>query len=336
MGYNSPDGTGLTVEMLRRLAHFLILQASGELEQLPEPQHFKPEIIPQQSSTPGKRKRQLRNDDTSLMESMVEKEPAVKKIKKIDSNTTDKMTASPAPRSTRATRKSLAPEMLRNLTPKKEYSKEIDESSLEEEKVACRLKASSRKSIVTQTTEETEGSDINEIELNLGPNPTPQMIARKRRSLAITSKSSNTTPSKAAPFIKETTSGKLQGATKAPVLTNGLKTIMKEEKEHKVNHSQPQSCIQDDSSSPRQPCHSPRGPLPPSVGYPGSGNNEIYLAQCDTSSLKYEDIKKQIRDFAGANLTVLHTPHNWGALEVFSLVMSIRQMNRKANVTTFR
>ena len=79
MGYNSPDGTGLTVEMLRRLAHFLILQASGELEQLPEPQQFKPEIIPQQSSTPGKRKRQLRNDDTSLMESMVEKEPAVKR-----------------------------------------------------------------------------------------------------------------------------------------------------------------------------------------------------------------------------------------------------------------
>ena len=36
IGFNSPDGTGLTVEMLRRLAHFLILQASGELEQLPE------------------------------------------------------------------------------------------------------------------------------------------------------------------------------------------------------------------------------------------------------------------------------------------------------------
>ena len=71
MGYNSPDGTGLTVEMLRRLAHFLILQASGELEQLPEPRHFKPEVIPQQSSTPGKRKRQLRNDDTSLMENLI-------------------------------------------------------------------------------------------------------------------------------------------------------------------------------------------------------------------------------------------------------------------------
>ena len=335
MGYNSPDGTGLTVEMLRRLAHFLILQASGELEQLPEPQQFKPEVIQHQSSTPGKRKRPNRNDDNSLMESMVEKEPALKKIKKVDSNTNDKMTASPAPRSTRATRKSLAPEMLRNLTPKKEYSKAIDESSLEEEKVACRLKASSRKSIVTQTTEETEGSDINEIELNLGPNPTPQMIARKRRSLAITSKSSNTTPSKAAPLIKETTSGKVQGSTKAPLLTNGLKTVMKEEKEHQVTHSHSQS-IQNESSSPRQPYHSPRGPLPPSVGYPGSGNNEIFLAQCDTSSLKYEDIKQQIHDFAGANLTVLHTPHSWGALEVFSLVMSIRQMNRKANVTTFR
>ena len=132
MGYNSPDGTGLTVEMLRRLAHFLILQASGELEQLPEPQQFKLEVIPQQSSTPGKRKRPIRNDDNSSMESMVEKEPALKKIKKVDSNTNDKMTASPAPRSTRATRKSLAPEMLRNLTPKKENLKAIGEGSQEE------------------------------------------------------------------------------------------------------------------------------------------------------------------------------------------------------------
>ena len=47
--------------MLRRLAHFLILQASGELEQLPELVQKAPEMK-QEISTPGKRKRRLNND----------------------------------------------------------------------------------------------------------------------------------------------------------------------------------------------------------------------------------------------------------------------------------
>ena len=75
--------------------------------------------------------------------------------------------------------------------------------------------------------------------------------------------------------------------------------------------------------------------LPALLGYSGSRKNEIYFAENLSANLKYEDIKKQIQSFEGSNLTVLHTPWNWGALEVFNVVMSIRQMNRKADLTTF-
>ena len=338
--YTSPDGTGLTVEMLRRLAHFLILQASGELEELPEPEHIQPKII---ESTPGKRKRPLKNDDD---ESVIEKEPLIKKTKKGDSNTFDRMTDSPGSRPTRATRKSLAPEVLRNATLK-DNSKIIDETTVKEENIACRFKGSGKKSIVTDKTESNESDDVNNIaELNLGPNPTPQMIARKRRSLAITTKSSITTPSKSNQTLTTPVNDKSQKSSRLMTQTNGTNTIdnipniqRNEEKHHESGvetiHVSP-STYYSPGSSPRKSMISPRKEMPPSIGYPGSGQNEIFLAESDTSTIKYEDVKKQIKNFAGANLTVLHTPFNWGALEVFSLVMSIRQMNRKANVTTFR
>jgi len=337
--YTSPDGTGLTVEMLRRLAHFLILQASGELEELPEPQHIQPKLI---ESTPGKRKRPLKNDDD---ESVIEKEPLIKKTKKGDSKTLDRMTDSPGSRSTRATRKSLAPEVLRNATLKKDNSKIIGETTVKEENIACRFKGSSKKSIVTDNIESNESDDMNNIaELNLGPNPTPQMIARKRRSLAITTKSSITTPSKSNQTLTNSVNVKSQKSSQPMTQTNGTNTIdnvpiqHNEEKTHesgvKTIPVSP-STYYSPGSSPRKSMISPRKQIPPSIGYPGSGQNEIFIAESDTSTIKYEDVKKQIKNFAGANLTVLHTPFNWGALEVFSLVMSIRQMNRKANVTTF-
>ena len=311
IGFNSPDGTGLTVEMLRRLAHFLILQASGELEQLPELVQKAPEMK-QEISTPGKRKRRLNNDGNDCSaESMAEREPFNKKLKDNDS---ERMPASPAPRSTRATRKSLAPELLRKVSSKVDQSTSIGEASLEEENVACRLKAS-RKSNFSGSTKLKEESSLHDIaELNLGSNPTPQMIARKRRSLAITTKPVNNTPSKITEDSKNTVPDKSRRPTTPKKQANVSNTSMT-------------------YYSPRS---SPETVSPPSIGYPGNSQNEIFLAQGDTSTLKYEDIKRQIHDFAGANLTVLHTPCKWGALEVFALVMSIRQMNRKANVTTFR
>ena len=329
IGYTSPDGTGLTVEMLRRLAHFLILQASGELEQLVEPLQNDTEMK-QQISTPGKRKRQFKNEDNdSMADSMVEREPFTKKLKNRDSSIIDTMAASPAPRPTRAARKSLAPEVLRKVSSKVEHTGAIGEGSLEEENVACRLKAS-RKSNLSGSIKSKDDSNSSDIaNLNLGSNPTPQMIARKRRSLAVTSKPVNTTPSKISQDSKDTISDQSTRPTTPYKQANGVNTSLKSEKLRNDK-----KLLQDRSQ--QFPTSSPGIILPPSIGYPGSSQNEIFLAECDTSTLKYEDIKCQIQNFAGANLTVLHTPFNWGALEVFSLVMSIRQLNRKANVTTFR
>ena len=65
MGYDSPDGTGLNVDMLRRLAHFLILEACGELENFPEP--VLPKAHAQEKvQTPARRKRLLVNEDNEI------------------------------------------------------------------------------------------------------------------------------------------------------------------------------------------------------------------------------------------------------------------------------
>ena len=40
-------------------------------------------------------------------------------------------------------------------------------------------------------------------------------------------------------------------------------------------------------------------------------------------------------DFTGANLSVLHTPAEWGPPEVFSMVQSVRTLNRQAGLDQF-
>ena len=95
--------------------------------------------------------------------------------------------ASAAP--TRKTRKSLAPEMLRQTRQKEPETTDV-------EMVDCRLQQQQQRATNKKTLESAleESDKLNDLdELNLGPNPTPQMIARKRRSLAVTSSSATVT-----------------------------------------------------------------------------------------------------------------------------------------------
>ena len=77
LGYQSPDGAGLTVDMLKRLAHFLILEACGELEQLPEPLNNATQTQ-EKISTPTKRKRPHASDDQEQMLNTIERQPISK------------------------------------------------------------------------------------------------------------------------------------------------------------------------------------------------------------------------------------------------------------------
>ena len=252
IGYVSPDGTGLTVDMLKRLAHFLILQACGHLEQLPE--------------TSPKRKRPLETDNS--VHNTPENQPT--KRARVNGASPNVSLSSQSPRSLKSTRRSLAPEVLRKQASK---AAAISERNGDTTFFTSEERPSQRKnmSVQTQVLKREETKD-----LNLGPNPRQQMIEEsKRRSYNYRS-----------------------------------------------------------YALPKQP--NIREPVNRLIGYPGSNRNEIFIAEFQPPYLKYEAIRNQIKTFTGANLSVLHTPCDWGALEVFNMVQSIRQLNRKASVSTFR
>ena len=294
IGYVSPDGTGLTVDMLRRLAHFLILQASGHLEQLPE--------------TSPKRKRPLETDDSA--HNTPENKPT--KRAKVNGSSPNVSLSSQSPRSLKSTRRSLAPEVLRKQASKAAAKSEINGDTTvftSEERPSPRKNMS----VQTQVLKREDAKD-----LNLGSNPTPQMIERnKRRSLAYTS--SNVTDVSLTQ-LNETASPKAKTKNSAAHINSAPK--------EEITTPGPKISLE------KLPII--REPLNRSIGYPGSNKNEIFIAEFQPPYLKYESIMNQIKTFTGANLSVLHTPCDWGALEVFNMVQSIRQLNRKASVSTFR
>ena len=73
----------------------------------------------------------------------------------------------------------------------------------------------------------------------------------------------------------------------------------------------------------------------------GRGRGEhckIFLAKANTtdpSCLKLESVRREIPDFPGANLTLLHTLADWGPPEVFAAVMSVRGLNRGAGLDSY-
>ena len=294
IGYVSPDGTGLTVDMLRRLAHFLILQACGHLEQLPE--------------TSPKRKRPFETDNS--VHNTPENQPT--KRAKVNGASPNVSLSSQSPRSLKSTRRSLAPEVLRKQASKAAAISEINGDTAaftSEERPSPRKNMS----VQTQVLKREETKD-----LNLGPNPTQQMIERnKRRSLAVTS--SNAT-NVSLTQLNETASPKPASKKSAAHINSALKEEI----------PTPGTKI----SLQKQP--NIREPLNRLIGYPGSNKNEIFIAEFQPPYLKFEAIRNQIKTFTGANLSVLHTPCDWGALEVFNMVQNIRQLNRKASVSAFR
>jgi len=134
LGYSTQDGVGIPVEDLRKVARLMILAASDQLPNIPDPQE------------------KAKNEETA-------DNPGGKK-KKTAKPAVEAAALTPSTPTRRATRKSLAPEMLRK----------------DDDKVDCRLK---------QEKVEEEKLVIKDEDLGLGPNPTPQMVARKRRSIAV-------------------------------------------------------------------------------------------------------------------------------------------------------
>jgi len=180
IGHTSPDDSGFSHQELRKMAHLLIRAAADKLP-------------PIQASPPkaGRKRPSERSDDED--QDVDAARPRSKKVKDVNgdatpaaSQTNGKATGAAA---IRKTRKSLGPEMLR----------QTRQIATTEELVDCRLQQQQQQKNIKKTAVESstaaneQQSDLDD--LNLGPNPTPHMIARKRRSLAVTSSATTiTTP----------------------------------------------------------------------------------------------------------------------------------------------
>ena len=51
--------------------------------------------------------------------------------------------------------------------------------------------------------------------------------------------------------------------------------------------------------------------------------------------LTYDTLMKLAPEFEGANLTIVHTPVEWEAMDVFNLTKNIRKINAKADLDSF-
>jgi len=162
IGHTSPDDSGFSVHELRKMAHLLIRAAADKLPPLP--------ASPPKPTAGRKRPSEPDEDD----EAEGGDAPGAKRSKDVNGGVVEEAAAAANTRKavTRKTRKSLAPEMLRRQ---------------QDEKVDCRLKkqAAADDESIAAKKEEEEKKELDD--LNLGPNPTPQMIARKRRSIATAS-----------------------------------------------------------------------------------------------------------------------------------------------------
>ena len=266
-----------------------------------------------------------------------ERQPVNKKAKKSDYDENEG-SESFSIRSVRSNRKSLAPELLRIGSPRINRENTSRAETVIEDKTACRLKGQDkgrRASIANNHVQDDIAGDSIDIDsLNLGPNPTAQMIARKRKSLATTGFTSspksinNVSLSKPKPkqvVNISSQNAKEEGTRKSPGKVNSSKTLTPTKKTSSPAKRLNLSKVEHAEDN-----------VFPLIGYPGTSANEIFIAEGVASQIKYEEIKKQVKSFKGANLIVLHTPTVWGPVDVFNLVMNVRQINRKAAVTTFR
>jgi hypothetical protein len=79
-------------------------------------------------------------------------------------------------------------------------------------------------------------------------------------------------------------------------------------------------------------------------GFPGvafqdeDGNKKqckIFVALADPTKINYKSIHGSVPEFAGANLSVVHTPAEWDPAQIFSMVQTIRTVNRTAGLDSF-
>lgn len=359
MGYPSTrEGGGVPVDVLRRLAHFLILEASGQLEpQLPNPVQI--QVQEKTSKTSGRKRMAADESSVSQDSSQVADPEVVKKRpgrKSLCPTQTTTQTVNTPTSVKRQSRRSMMPELLSNATVT--------------ETVGCRLQPAPkvvREEPVVEEEPMEEDDPIPDEDLGLGSNPTPMMVAQRRKSLAA-SKAKKASPKKPAatpkrldtpPAMEEnlrgrrvqqtpvsssaistsvsssTLGGKRQAAAsedESPVRNKVAKIIASnpvQRKATKVEASE--SAVASCRAAPK----SAMNLNPPQTGFPGSDGAKIYLANGHPHELNHEICAKLAPGFQGANLTIVHTPVEWDPMNIFNLTKTVRGINSKAKLDNF-
>ena len=307
------DGRGMPVEGMRRLAHLLILDAHGE--ELP-----KGTAVKATDKKPGMKRGhsqvEVAEEPAAAEEEEEEVAPVVKRPRSTRKSLAPAALAAPKRETVKRGRKSLAPEIMREATEQKPKKKANGSS------VACRLKPDpvAEEMEVDDVAEKEDEEDEEEPEdPTLGlDNPTPAMLALKRKSIGVAKLSK--TPSKAKNVVAN---GKA-GVAKTKIPAREKAVVVKQKPAPKIKV------------------------IPARNGFTGAryqvadgkkareGNGEIFLLNSEpTTALKGPALRKAIPAFKGANLSVVHTPTDWQPTDVFNVVQSIRGVNRDAKLSTY-
>jgi len=319
--------TGMNIDVMKKLAHCLILLAEGELEgDAAAPEEPAPAPTPIQPLA-GKK----RPAPSSTVNEVPAKSAKVGRRSLAASRVTD---TPDAPSPARRGRKSIATPLVteQTATPNRlsrrsiaSTSTAIINKSSKKTKSSLNTSDTSEASVTVRCMGPVNGStdklqDLNEemeeeVEDSDGgmSNPTPAMkeMMKKRKSLASTKSS---TPAKRA--AKESTTPDKRAAKGSP-----LKAQVSPAKKVALK---PAPAL--------KPKHQPR---PEFIGLEGS---RTYLMAGEPLGIKLEQISKNIPlsvNFPGAHLAVVHTPAEWTPSELFSMTKQIKYLNKAAGLSNF-
>ncbi|XP_023345148.1 uncharacterized protein LOC111714302 isoform X3 [Eurytemora carolleeae] len=306
MNYKPVDinETGMNIDIMKKLAHCLILQANGELNVSTgvngstEPEPAKVDG----AGVSAGRKRAFGEQEvpTPTVKKTVRRSLAVSKVTELDS---------PLPK---RGRKSLATPLITSSTTPSRNSirskaalsqghSSLDQTDFSSGSVAVRCLGPS---IRTQEVVVEESSEIDEVEEEKEEededendgivNPTPAMkeLLKKRKSLG-------------RPVVKSSPARKSQG--RKPVKLSPVKPVKP-------------------------------APAPPRPEFIGTGGTQIYLLAGEPLDLKLEKISKALplsSSFPGAHLAVVHTPAEWTPKHIFKMTKQIKILNKSAGLDTF-
>jgi hypothetical protein len=338
-----PNETGMNHEILKKLAHCLILLAEGQLEL--EPQQSKIEstggngettkrtVAAEESAIPATSKKRTADALSPAADTPISKKGrrSLATVSQITTDIVDSprrgrksmgaaiMTQSiGTPRASRRTSGAPAATNSLNETSSSEYS-------VTSVAVRCMGPANGEK---LKNLEEEEVEEENGMEGISNPTPAMKEILKKRRSVALTNKSvvGKKSPVKRA-AERSVSPTVAKPANETAEFETTVTTFIETKKSASVVKVKKASPVKK-----KRVTHQPR------IEFIGSGNTRGYLIAGDPLQLKIESVSKIIPlsvQFPGAHLSVVHTPHDWSPVDLHRMALTIKNLNLSAGLDSF-